>query len=458
MKSKLSHWWLMTTLCLFASAAVHAAEAPKDYAYGLPLITQASKPFFQVELPGDVYEQAAWPDMRDLRVFNSQGVTVPFALYSSENDETPGKTWPLRVFVMNNTHAEAGDRTQVTLKSASGIEVTLPVEDEKPLGRSLLLEVPEEGEGFYPRLSGLQLTWARLPQNWQTRVSVLYSQDLKSWSELISDAPLMDLTSGSDRLLLNTVDLHYDRHTPRSRYLMLVFKDDAQPANLDLSAITGIEQPTRRTQKSITLAPSVKSISDREAEYSWSSPQPLSQVRITPAQSNTVIPLSIEYRSSAQDAWQPLGKQAVYSLGDNVSAPLTLQGQLIQAIRLKGINQQWSGLPPLVSGEREVRKLVFNAQGSAPFMLVWGNKTATAQALSLDVLIPPETNQWLVLPDAGKTVVQTLGGRERLTATTEAEKSGLWQKGLLWALLIIGAGGLVVLALKVWREVQHQPK
>lgn len=457
MKSKLSHWLLMTSLCLSASMTVNAAEVPKDYAYGLPLTTPGSEPFFRVELPGDVYQQTAWPDMRDLRVFNSQGVTVPFALYADETRETQSKTWPLRVFPLDHQQREANDQPQIILKSANGIEVTLPAEGEKPSGRSLLLEVPDE-EGIYPALSGLKLTWGRLPQNWQARVSVLYSYDLKNWDSLIDDAPLMDLTSGSDRLLLDTIDLRNDGQMPRSHYLLLVFKDDAQPANLDLSAITGIAESTQSTQHYVTLAPSVKSVSNSEAEYSWSSPQPLSQVKITPAQSNTVLPLSMEYRSSAQDGWHPLGKQAAYSLGDNVSAPLTLQGQLIQAIRLKGINQQWSGLPPLVSGEREVRKLVFNAQGSAPFMLAWGNKTATAQALSLDVLIPPETNQWLALPDAGKKAVQILGGRERLTATTEAEKSGLWQKGLLWALLIIGAGGLVVLALKVWREVQRQPK
>lgn len=62
------------------------------------------------------------------------------------------------------------------------------------------------------------------------------------------------------------------------------------------------------------------------------------------------------------------------------------------------------------------------------------------------------------MPEAGKEGIQTLGGRDRLSATTEAEKSELWQKWLLWALLIIGAGGLVVLALRVWREVQRQPK
>lgn len=457
MNSKLTYGLAMVTLCVSVSVAAQTSEVPKDYAYGLPLVTTTSDPFFRVDLPAEVYQQTAWPDMRDLRVFNSQGVTVPFALYSAEVQETTRKTVPLRIFPMNSLQREDSDRPQVTLKSASGVEVTLPVEDEKPLGRSLLLEAPQEAGGGYPRLGGLKLTWARLPQNWQARVSVLYSQDLKNWSTLAEDAPLMDLTSGSDRLLLDTVELGYER-PPRARYLMLVFKDNMQPANLNLSAIEGIEESSRQRQHFVSLAPSVSPVSASEAEYSWSSPQPLRQLSIKPAQSNTVLPLEVEYRSSEQDGWQPLGKQVVYRLSGSASAPLELQGQLIQAIRLKGIHQQWDGMPPLVSGEREVRKVVFNAQGTPPFMLVWGNKTAAPQALSLDTLIPPDTNRWLVLSDAGKTVIQTLGGSERLTATTAAEKTMLWQKALLWALLIIGAGGLVMLALKVWREVQRRPE
>ncbi|MEN5018747.1 DUF3999 family protein [Erwinia sp. Eh17-17] len=457
MKINLRHGVLIFALCMTAGVAANASEVPADYAYGLPLITQGSDPFYQVKLPGDVYQQTAWPDMRDLRVFNSQGVTVPFALYSSETSESKKNSWPLRVFPMDNQPRESSEGKQVTLKSTGGIEVTLPVEGEKPLGRSLLLEIPQQGEGFYPRLSGLKLTWERLPQNWQARVTILYSQDLKDWEELVGDAPLMDLTSGDNRLLLDTIDLNADRGV-RVRYLMLVFKDGGQPENLNLSAIAGIEASENPVQHFITLTPSVKAVSESEAEYSWPTPQPLIRLKITPAQVNAVLPLEIDYRSSAQDDWQPLGNQVVYSLGEHASEPLILQGQFIQAIRLKGVNQQWSGAPPLVSAEREVRKLVFNAQGSAPYMLVWGNKAAAAQAISLDKLIPAESNPWLIMPEAGKEGIQTLGGRDRLSATTEAEKSELWQKWLLWALLIIGAGGLVVLALRVWREVQRQPK
>ncbi|MTD28411.1 DUF3999 family protein [Erwinia sp. J316] len=457
MKSKLNHWLLMIALFLSASATANTNEVPKDYAYGVPLITQESEPFFRVILPDDVYEQTAWPDMRDLRVFNSQGVTVPFALYSQEAQETRTKSWPLRVFPLDAQPHKAGTQPQITLKSTSGIEVTLPLDSKKSSGRSLLLEVPQEEED-YPALSQLKLIWTRLPQNWQARVSVFNSPDLKSWNELIEDAPLMDLTSGSDRLLLDTIDLRDGRNMPHSRYFLLVFKDDAQPADLNLSAVTGIAVSGRPAQDYVTLAPSVKALSQSEAEYSWSSPQPFSRLIIKPAQSNAVLPLEIEYRSSERDSWHPLSKLGVYSVEDKESAPLELRGELIQAIRLKGINQQWSGMPPLVSGQREVRKLVFNAQGSSPFMLVWGNKTAAAQALSLDTLIPPKTHQWLTMPYAGKAQVQTLGGRERLTATTQAEKIGLWQKGLLWVLLIIGAAGLVLLAIKVWREVQRQPE
>lgn len=148
MMNKLSRGLWLAALCLSVSVSAKVGETPKDYAYGLPLTTQGSEPFFEVALPGDVYQQTAWPDMRDLRVFNSQGVTVPFALYSTEIHQTQSRTWPLRVFPLDNPQRGADGQSQITVKAANGIEVTLPAEGDKPSGRSLLLEVPQEGKTF----------------------------------------------------------------------------------------------------------------------------------------------------------------------------------------------------------------------------------------------------------------------------------------------------------------------
>ncbi|WP_058910081.1 DUF3999 family protein [Entomohabitans teleogrylli] len=458
MNVKRNSWLLLSLLCLSAVVGAQTAgDTPQDFAYGSQLITEGSAPFYRVELSARVYEQTAWPDMRDMQVFNSQGMAVPFALSPDIATEEISDTYALRVFPLDAKEDNSGEQAMISLRSASGVEVTLPADRKQPAGRNFLLEVAGE-EGDYPQLSELQLEWPRLAENWQARVSVRYSDNLQDWRSLLNNAPLMDLTSGDDRLLLNTLDLHRN-YLPRARYYLLTLRDDSAPAALTISTAKGIAKYSTREQRRITLQTQVKPVSSGEAEYSWPSPQVLSALNIAPAQNNTVLPLEIEYRSSAQDNWRLLTKQVVYRLDERLSGPIALGGKVVQAVRIKGVNQQWNDRPPQVSGERDVRTVVFNAQGSSPYLLVWGNRAASGQAMDIQALIPQELRasfSLVNLPDAGLQPVQVLGGPERLTATDSAEKAALWQQGLLWLVLILGAGGLVVLALKVWREVQKR--
>ena len=48
MKNKISQALLLVTLYLMAGAAANANEVPKDYAYGLPLITPGAEPFLSL--------------------------------------------------------------------------------------------------------------------------------------------------------------------------------------------------------------------------------------------------------------------------------------------------------------------------------------------------------------------------------------------------------------------------
>ncbi|VEI75922.1 Uncharacterised protein [Serratia fonticola] len=458
MKVKLNNWLLLGSLCL--AGAVNAqtmAEKPQDFAYGIPLTTEGNEPFFRIELPEVAYTASVWPDMRDVRVFNNQGQAVPFALVANVTTQKDSQIFPLRLFPMNGKRVTNQEQQVISLKSAGGVEVTLPIDSDKPMGNTYLLEIPQHGDN-YPRLTQLKLAWERLPENWQTRVSLFYSNDLKDWSSSAEDVPLMDLVSGSDRLLLDTIDLG-GYGSPR--YLLLVFNDAKVVSNLKIQSVQGIAASSRTEQQRIGLTFSQQAISASEAEYSWSNPQPLNNISIQPTQGNTVLPLEIDYRSTVNDRWHPLTKQVVFSVNDRTAEPIPLNGLLVQGIRLKGINQQWGKSLPEVTAQRDRQTVIFNAQGSSPFLLAWGNKAAQVQALPLDSLIPAELRKTVdadTLPEAGLQSQMTLGGTERLSAVDAAEEASMWKKGLLWLLLVLGAGGLVLLALKLWKEVQQKPQ
>lgn len=463
MKVKLNSWCLLGSLCLAGTAGAQqnpVTEKPQDFAFGIPLTTESNEPFFRIELPEAVYTESVWPDMRDVRVFNNQGQAVPFALTANVTTQNTSQTYPLHLFPLNEQRVTKQKREVISLKSAEGVEITLPVDNSQQIGKTYLLEVPQHA-GNYPNLTQLKLTWDRLPENWQARISVLYSNDLKGWSSRVDDVPLMDLVSGPDRLLLNTIDLNNDDGYANARYLLLVFSDAKTAPDLKILSAQGIASSSYTEQQRISLSLNQKAISANEAEYTWPNAQPLNNISIRPAQNNTVLPLEIDYRSTANDGWHPLIKQVVYSVNGRIAEAIPLNGLLVQGIRLKGINQQWGDRLPEVTAERDRQTLVFNAQGSTPFLLAWGNKAAQPQAIALDTLIPAALRETLssdALPQAEFQSRVTLGGAERLSAVDATEEASMWKKVLLWLLLVVGAGALVLLTWKMWKEVQQKPE
>ena len=71
----MTHFVAVWLLCLFSGVAI--AEAPGDFAFGIPLETVATEALFDVEVPAAVYAGVVRADLGDLRVFNAAGEPVP---------------------------------------------------------------------------------------------------------------------------------------------------------------------------------------------------------------------------------------------------------------------------------------------------------------------------------------------------------------------------------------------
>ena len=54
--------------------------SPKDFAYEQLAITAAAAPAYRFSLPLNVYQNTFHEDLADLRVFNADGIAVPFSL------------------------------------------------------------------------------------------------------------------------------------------------------------------------------------------------------------------------------------------------------------------------------------------------------------------------------------------------------------------------------------------
>ena len=166
-------------------------------------------PWYRISLPQVVYQSTAWPDLRDVRVFNHLGDMVPFALVAQKTQTVTPETVALRLFPLDMSPVPPRDEGQrsgdaVVLRSKNGIEIHLQSDDVTALGQSYLLTLPEERKDSLS-LTQLRLNWGTPTGNWQGKASVYVSRDLRYWRPVQEDAPLMDLTRDSDRLKMDAI-------------------------------------------------------------------------------------------------------------------------------------------------------------------------------------------------------------------------------------------------------------
>ncbi|CBG87229.1 DUF3999 domain-containing protein [Citrobacter rodentium] len=456
--------WMKALLCsalLSAAGTVagsdEAKESPVDYATGVMLETTGASPWYRLPLPQTVYEGSAWPDLRDVRVFNHAGETVPFALVAQKAQPVTPETMKLRLFPLDMSPVAAREQGRqgesFVLRSKAGIEIQLNSDEVNASGQSYLLTLPEARQEPFS-LAQLRLDWRPPAGNWQGKASIYSSRDLRYWRSILEDAPLMDLTREGDRLKMDTISARLTLSTQGNRYLLVIL--DAQSPALTINSVSAIADSRAPESERVVIGAQEHRVSDEEALWRWKQPQPLSSLSIA-LQNEGVLPVALAWRSEENAAWQPLTKTVLYRLDGQRSQDIALSGQEVEAVRITTINARLPETLPAVSGARDSYQLVFNAQGKGPYMLAWGNRAAIRADIELDRLIPASLRKTHALNDLPWAIPQqsvTPGGEARLSATSAAERQSQWQTLLVWGALILGVAVLALMAFRIWREVK----
>ncbi|MBE4966863.1 DUF3999 domain-containing protein [Enterobacter cloacae complex sp. P24RS] len=429
------------------------AESPRDYAFGLSLDTSTASPWYRVTLPLSVYQQSTSPDLRDVRVFNQAGEAVPFSLVTTTRPQPAPTTTPLRLFALNaSPGGEENNGEKIMLRARNGVEIVLEGQTAAAAGQHYLLTLPENAAEV--PLSQLQLIWDAPQGSWQGTASVYYGEDLKNWSTLREEMPLLDVMSGQDRLKLDRIDTDLVLSPEANRYLLLVLNTGRSA--LTLTGVNAINAPAQAGSEHISLAGEGERVSESEAVWRWTHPQPLSAIGFM-LNGDGVLPVEITWRSSDKDRWHTLKKEVIYQLGGKTSEPVSLPGELVEAVKINALNARLPQNLPGVTGQRVRYDLVFNAQGKGPYLLAWGNGAAKPASVEMDMLIPSglrKTYDLAALPMADTLEAVPLGGEARLTATSAAEQENRMKTLMVWGVLIAGVLLLAGMAWRVWREVK----
>lgn len=454
--------FLLSVLSLFSTAvqaeSAVVADHPGNYAFGRELQLWQKAPFYRITLPEAVYAQSVFPDLRDVRVFDANGKLMPFAFYHQENVQQKKTSFALTLFPLSQKNVvEKEEQRNMVLKYSDGSEVTFPLDRQghaEAFSQSYLMRYDGEDKTYGSKI--LTLNWPDADAGWQAEVSVYSSTNMKNWRDLVTGAPLIDLVSGTERLKINSVELP-GFYLYKNTYLLAVIRAKDGQRVPKITSVTGVETAEDIRDDLISLRFTPKRLSSYEVEYRLERPQPLTELVIFPAQDNVVLPLEISYLTNTeQETWSLLEKRAIYraagSSEDSIEA-LNMRDQLVQAIRIKGINQQELSDPlPDVIGKRKKQTLVFNMQGNAPFVLAWGSVNAQPKALTPDMLLPKDyvLNRDASIADVTEKAVLLCGE----SCLVSAKKEDSNYKFVLWGILILGVAGLGLLAFRLWREVQ----
>ena len=449
---------VLLSVCL--TNAVRADEpqplAPLDFASGVSIEgTNTGAPLYRLDLPVSVFSGTAWPDLRDVRVFNNQGEAVPFWMLKPETQPSRLHKVPLHLFALP-PKADTGKGGKVLMRTdRQQIEIELPGDDQgegKPASASYLVEAKLDDS--QPALRRVHFDWPQGELNWQGRVTILGSNDLADWSYLAAGT-LTDLRADKESLRIDEVALPTGH--AEWKYWLLRVEGNAAPV---LTAVSGQYAERPAEAAAVTLDMGVRRISATEYEYALPHALPLSALAVTLPADNAIARVEIATRGAEKETWNPLGVSTLYRFTgrgeDQTHGNVNADGRVVQAVRIVARGAGWGEGAPGVQALVEPRVIVFNARGQAPFLLAWGARAAGAAAMGARDPIPGHSADASILdiPQAWPGTPVKLGGPERLTAQSAAERHAGKRKLALWIVLVAGAGALAWLALRLLREAR----
>ncbi|MDH4190963.1 MAG: DUF3999 domain-containing protein [Betaproteobacteria bacterium] len=442
---------LFSVLLALASAAA-AAESPDEFGFALSIEGVGGNAFYRVAIPPPVYEVTAFADLRDLRVFNAAGETVPHAFLPLERvTERPAPVtlpfFPLR----GPRDARIEDFDLHLDKTSARLSLRVNSRGSKA-GQAALLGYLVDASALQEPLSGLLLDWHAAGESYFASVRVEASDDLKYWTTLVADAPLARLVHGAQRL--EQRNIAYRSH--RAKYLRLRWHDIAQVPRL--VGVAG-SRPERRAQservwKELVAVPDA----DRRGDYLIDTGGlfALERLALRLPQENSVVPMQILSRASPADPWTAVTHAVVYRLKQDgrelVSAEISVNANSRRYWLLRAdANSGGIGAGVLtVKAGWTPREIVFAARGAGPFRLAYGNARARSSALAIETLVPGwRTADAPTLSSASTGGAQILAGDAALRDRIDVKKWSLW--GALLA-------GVALLAWMAWRLVAQMKR
>lgn len=444
----------MIGLALAAGLAAATPTQAAAFAWQWPVETTGEGGAWRIVLTEDVYRRVSRADLGDLAAINAAGTLVPFgpAPFDQDPARLPRETrTPVSWFALPRATGRGRDDT-LSLAVERDPDGTLRLAaqaggGEPQVATDLLLDL-----GAGDPVVGLQLVLAGAVDDLRAAVDVYGSRDLRQWSRIAGNLPVLSLRQGDFQL--QRLGLALAPYT--GAYLLVSPADGA--AALPVAAIEAVRrsQPLERVgPQRVQSNASLVGTGELAGRYEYRAPGPVKvgEITLLPAEANSVANVVVESRDDVDAPWHERARFVAFRVADG-SGEVGSEPIAVDA----GRDRHWrvSSVPPLPAAPAltltwHSENFVLLAQGAGPFRLVAGSATMRNPEFPVAELLAQLRGQlgsnWRA-PQARLGVGAPMAGPVALETPPDPGRQRRW---LLWGVLVAGAAGIVAMVIRLLR-------
>ncbi len=452
---------LLSGVFSFAALAADAPLKPTDFAYRMELLTDGRAGMYKVSLPLKVYRAVRYPDLRDIRVFNSDGEVVPHLVTRSASSVSV-KSEPIelpRFPVYASTRSHFGDLDLQIKRDSQGAVINLS-NRSGVAGQNQLIGYLLDGSKVGPAIKAIELQWSDSVANYVGSVSLEASDDLANWRSRVKDAPVMRMQFGDHLLDQRRVKFG---PTPliylRISWPALQRNETAPP---ELTRALAIPADSSADVQRTWVTAAARPVPGKPGDYQFDigAQIPIDRLRIELPQINTLVQAELLARAGANQPWQSVTATTVYRVVQNGRQFNSDDLQIDRDSRrdwLLRVAQQGGGLgasnPSLKAGWL-ADQVLFLARGRGPFQLAYGAAGVKSGEAAIAVFVASGDGKGGIHAQSiGLGSQVSLGGEARLASVADPFP---WKKWSLWAVLGMGVVLLGWMAIRLMAQIHEK--
>ncbi len=451
-------------LVIAVLAAPAAAASPADYAANFPIATPGEEAAWQIELGLDVHRWSQDGALRDLAVFNADGQAVPIDRWQAPARERHGEqraTIVLLGLPVASVRGDPGDLRLLVERDASGRLRRIEADEggKRPAAVAGPRDWLLDAGAFEDGIDALELAWSAPSDGVIARFAVEASDDLQRWRSMQRDAAIVLLEQDGARIERRRIALD----GTRANFLRLR-RLDAGSELADLSA-TGIRgwrehgerDPLQWTAADLVAARDGAGTSANRHDYRLPAELPIEALRVELGNDNALASLVLStpaITGMGPSRWNERARFVAFRLRQGDVSIDNAEIALDPVVRSRELRLDAASavaVPPRVAAGWRAERLLFLAEGRAPFVLAVGHarerRAATPLNAATAALRARFGADW-------QPPLATLGPASEaagMAALSEPPPAHAWRRWLLWGVLVGAAALIAGLALKLLR-------